>query len=331
MSNACKANKRMRKIIFAIVFLIIATMSFGQNRTIRGIVKNNITGEAIPKLKISVAGTHNSTLSDEDGNYTLTIPDSINNIKFNDFEYYKVSEIKKQGRNRIDILLSFDGAYVLNLSLEELMNIKVSTVSRYQQKSNIAPALVTVVTKNDIANSGARNLLDIFRHIPGFYFTINQFGLNEIGIRGLKSTNTATLKLLVNGSSINNNVFGEATRIFDDMPVDNIERIEIIRGPSSAVYGSNAMLSVVNIITENESINQFKPKVSYGSFNTLNFSIVSGHNINEDFSYSAYINLLNTNGPKLIIQNDRLTEEFYGLSPEKTDYSNKKTDAYLIE
>lgn len=217
-----------------------------------------------------------------------------------------------------------------DMSLVELMNVEIVTVSRLIQKISEAPGFVTVISKKEIENSGARTILDILRLVPGFSSTINQFGLNEIEFRGFRSTNSSNIIFLMNGLSINNNVFGGATRIFDDMSVNNIKRVEILRGPGSAVYGSNAMLCVVNIITfQATEIENLNLKFRYASFNTAEFSAIYGTELLNELHFTAAFNILKTYGPKLMIPTDRLSGESYTLAPRSTDYSNFKIDTQL--
>lgn len=319
----------MRKLMLISIFTNILFIAFAQTRTIRGVVENAVTGETIANIEISVYGSDSMAISDRYGNYILEVPDTLETIEFKTFYGYYVGQILKEGKDVVNITLIDKYDYLASLTLLELSNLEVSTVSRVKQKQSIASAYITVVTRNDIINSGARNILDIIRQVPGFYSSVNQFGLHEIGIRGFKSTNTPTLKLLINGQSVNNNVFGEATRIFDDMPVDNIERIEIVRGPNSAVYGSNAMLSVINIITIQDSKYKISPKLSYGSFNTFDFSIVSANKLAKDISYSFFMSLCKSDGAQLTIEEDRLSEASYGLTPHGTDHSKRRMGAHL--
>lgn len=216
------------------------------------------------------------------------------------------------------------------LSLEELMNIEVVTVSRKTQKIFEAPGLITVITKQDIENSGARTIIDILRFVPGFSSAINQFGLNEIEVRGFRSTNSSSIIFLLNGLSVNNNIFGEATRIFDDMSLNNVKRIEILRGPGSAVYGSNAMLAVINVLTyQAGEIDKLKMDIRYSSFNTIELSGIYGAKLSDDITITTSLNILNTDGPKLFVEEDRISVNSYSLAPRTTDYSNFKIDARL--
>jgi outer membrane receptor for ferrienterochelin and colicins len=138
-----------------------------------------------------------------------------------------------------------------NASLEELGSIQVYGVSKHLQSTSDAPASVTVVTADDIQKYGYRTLSDILESVRGLYITYDR-DYTFVGVRGfgrLGDWNSRVL-LLVDGHRINDNVLGQAfigPEFLVD--VDLIERVEIIRGPSSSLYGAQAFLAVINVIT----------------------------------------------------------------------------------
>jgi outer membrane receptor for ferrienterochelin and colicins len=136
-------------------------------------------------------------------------------------------------------------------SLEELTNIQVYSASKHMQSASEAPASVTVVTADEIQKYGYRTLADILQSVRGFYITYDR-DYSYVGVRGFGRPgdwNTRIL-VLVDGHRTNNNVIGQAmvgTEFLVD--VDLIERVEIIRGPSSSLYGADAFFAVINVIT----------------------------------------------------------------------------------
>lgn len=154
-------------------------------------------------------------------------------------------------------------------SLEELMNIKVISASRHLQSSQTAPSLVTVVTADEIQKYGYRTLADILRSVGGFYVTYDR-NYSYVGVRGFNRPgdyNTRIL-LLVDGHRLNDSVYGSAYVGSEFLlDVDLIDRVEVIRGPTSSLYGTNAFFAVVNVITKRGA--QFRgPELStsLGSF-----------------------------------------------------------------
>lgn len=164
-------------------------------------------------------------------------------------------------------------------SLEELLNIKVYAASRYYQSTSEAPSAVTVITAQEIREHGYRTLADILRNVPGFYVTYDR-NYSFLGVRGFGRPGdwSSRILLLLDNHRMNNNVTGEAL-LGTDFPldVDLIERVEIVRGPSSSLYGSNAFFAVINVITRKSaqarglelsfapgSFDSYKGRASYG-------------------------------------------------------------------
>jgi len=160
------------------------------------------------------------------------------------------------------------------MSLEQLMEIPVNTVfgaSKFLQKVTEAPASISIVTSEDIRRYGYRTLADILRSARGFQTTYDR-NYTYLGVRGLARPgdyNTRIL-LLVDGHRINDNVYNMAP-IGTEFPidVDLIERVEIIRGPSSSMYGANAFFGVVNVIPKRgQDLNGFDVSSEAGSLDT---------------------------------------------------------------
>lgn len=158
-------------------------------------------------------------------------------------------------------------------SLDQLMNMEVTTVtsaSKYQQDISDAPASVTIITSDEIQKGGYRNLVEALNSVRGFYTLYNR-SYHFVGMRGfspLGDYNTRIL-LLVDGYRLNDAVY-ETAPLGSDFPVDLdlIDRIEVIRGPGSSLYGTNAFLAVINVITkEGKQLKGGELSISGGSYN----------------------------------------------------------------
>lgn len=141
---------------------------------------------------------------------------------------------------------------VMELSPEELKSVQVYSASMYLQSDREAPSSVTVITAEQIRQFGYRTLADVLRSVRGFDVTYDR-NYNYVGVRGfarLGGYNDQVL-LLINGHRLNDNVYDQA-QLGTNFPldVDLIERIEIVRGPSSSLYGTSAFLAVINVITK---------------------------------------------------------------------------------
>jgi outer membrane cobalamin receptor len=169
-------------------------------------------------------------------------------------------------------------------SLEQLGNIKVYSASRHLQPSSDAPSSVTVITSNEIQQQGYRTLADILRTVPDFFVTYNR-NYSSLGVRGFARPgdfNTRVL-LLVDGHRLNDNVYDEAM-IGTEFPIDIdlIQRIEIVRGPVSSLYGSNAVFAIINILTkQGHDISGPELSAAGGSFDTSKGRISYGRKLKQ--------------------------------------------------
>ena len=155
------------------------------------------------------------------------------------------------------------------LPLEDLMQVTVSTASRLDQPISDAPAAVVVLTAKDIRDFGWRTLADALASLPGLYVSDDR-DYAYLGARGFQRPGdyNSRFLLLVDGVRINDAVYDQAP-IGTDFPVDMdmVERIEYVPGPGSAVYGSNALFGIVNVITKTgKTLQGPQVAVAAGSF-----------------------------------------------------------------
>lgn len=140
---------------------------------------------------------------------------------------------------------------VTQLSLEDILNTEIVSASKKMERANRAPADVTVIQADDIRLFGWRTLADVLRATRGFYIT-NDYTYEYVGVRGFAPPGdfNSRLLVLVDGNRLNDPVY-DTGFIGGELPLDLdlIQRIEIVRGPSSSLYGSNAFFGVVNLIT----------------------------------------------------------------------------------
>lgn len=160
-------------------------------------------------------------------------------------------------------LLAQSSSDLANLSLEELMNIKVSVASGTATSLKQAPGIVTVLTEDEIKSSGARDLIDVLNLVPGFQFGVDVFGVTSVAVRGLWGHEGKVL-MLWNGHELNELLFS-TLQFGNHYPIHQIKRVEIMRGPGSALYGGNAELAVINVVTKSGAdLNGGQAVVSYG-------------------------------------------------------------------
>lgn len=183
----------------------------------------------------------------------------------------------------------------------------VVTASKKNERITEAPSIISVITEKEIRRMGAQTLADVLRTIPGIEIITDAYHLSQIAVRGLYSETSAGVKIFVDGHAINDPLTGGATEFYDHFPLHNVRRIEIIRGPASSIYGANAFVSVINILTKDpEDLNGTDVTVSAGSFNTLNAAIQTGRIMN-DLGVMLTADYYHTDGAQLFINADTMT------------------------
>ena len=135
-------------------------------------------------------------------------------------------------------------------SLEDLMNVQVISVSKKEQTLAKTGAAIFVITQEDIRRSGASSVPDLLRMVPGVNVARVDHSTWAISVRGFNNVYANKVLVLIDGRSIYQPVSSGVSWYAQDMPLEDIERIEVIRGPGGTVWGENAMNGVINIITK---------------------------------------------------------------------------------
>ncbi len=131
--------------------------------------------------------------------------------------------------------------------LDDIFNMEVSVASKNSVSINETPGVVTIITKEEIQNSGARDLIDVLNLVPGFDFGMDVANSIGAGIRGLWAYE-GKLLVMIDGQEMQEQAYA-SFQFGNRVNVDQIQKIEIIRGPGSSLYGGNAELGVINIVT----------------------------------------------------------------------------------
>ncbi len=196
-----------------------------------------------------------------------------------------------------------DSAAIYNMTLEQLMNIKSSGVSseleslinsligvasKKPMSSRKSPSIVTLITQEEIEKSGARDLIDVLSLVPGINFASDVAGVVGIGMRG-NWANEGKVLVLLDGQEMNEIMYS-TLQFGNHFDVSQIKRIEVIRGPGSAIYGGYAEYGVISIITKSgEDLNGISANVSYGqmtkSYGERDVTVSAGKKIG-DFMFS---------------------------------------------
>jgi iron complex outermembrane receptor protein len=135
-------------------------------------------------------------------------------------------------------------------TLEDLMKIQITAASRREQRVDEVPAAVFVLTQDDIRRSGMRTLPELFRLVPGVQVAQLTSSNWAISIRGFNDQFSNKLLVLIDGRSTYKRAFSGTFWDAEDLFIDDIDRIEVIRGPGTSVWGANAVNGVINVVTK---------------------------------------------------------------------------------
>jgi iron complex outermembrane receptor protein len=205
----------------------------------------------------------------------------------------------------------------------------VVTASKMEEHVDKTIATTTVITQDDIAHIGARNLLDVLRLVPGIGITQNQIGLREIEVRGVKTSLSEKVQIMLNGHPLDHNLQNAGSAwVYDDLPVDTIKRVEVVRGPGSALYGANAFLAVINIITQNaKDLNGLHTSAGWGSFDTQQYRASWGKQFKNSAEAALHFNFTDTNGIGSPIPADSLSVQgLNSAAPGKSQLTEGRYD-----
>lgn len=195
-----------------------------------------------------------------------------------------------------------DEEALLNLYGNEEM---ISLATGNSKPISRAPAIATVITAEDIKEIGATDLDQVLETVPGLHVARNPRGYNPIyTFRGIFSQFNPQVLVLINGIPITNLFVGDRNQVWGGMPVQSISRIEVIRGPGSAIYGANAFAGVINIITKTrEDIGGTEIGGRAGSFNSWDGWGLHGGSWS-GFDVAVMLEYGDTNGQRRIIDAD---------------------------
>jgi iron complex outermembrane receptor protein len=136
------------------------------------------------------------------------------------------------------------------MSLEDLMNIQVTSAARKEQRAVDVAAAIFVITQDDIRRSGMTSIPDLLRLVPGVDVAQINSSQWAVSVRGFNALRANKLLVLVDGRSLYNRIFSGVVWVAEDLMLDDIDRIEVIRGPGAAIWGANAANGVINIVTK---------------------------------------------------------------------------------
>ncbi|WP_162139906.1 TonB-dependent receptor plug domain-containing protein [Limisalsivibrio acetivorans] len=182
------------------------------------------------------------------------------------------------------------------LSIEELMTVEITTLNKRPEKLKEAPSAIYVITSEEIKRSGATSIPEILRLAPGV--TSTRFDAKDwgLGIRGFPMLHSNKLMVLVDGRSIYTPMFSGVLWNFQDIVLEDIAQIEVIRGPGATMWGTNAVNGVINIITKSAAETQGTMVTALGGNEDTYQAVTRYGGKAENFYYRVYSKASETDG-----------------------------------
>ncbi|MGL5986912.1 MAG: TonB-dependent receptor plug domain-containing protein, partial [Burkholderiales bacterium] len=221
------------------------------------------------------------------------------------------------------LLLAWAGCSVAGLSEDEaelaaLYGDKsfISIATGAKQSTTRAPAVATVITAEDIAATGARNVDEALQAVPGMHVSVGYIYDPVYAIRGVHTKYNPQVLMLLNGVPLTNPYLGNRGDGWSTIPAENIARIEVIRGPGSALYGADAFTGVINVITKTSAdIDGTLAGARVGSYSSREGWIQHGGQLGP-FQLAASLHVGKTDGPDETIASDTQSslDQLFGSS-----------------
>ena len=199
---------------------------------------------------------------------------------------------------------------------------KVYSASKYEQKTTEAPSSISLVTSDEIKKYGYRTLADVLQSLQGFHVSYDR-NYAFLGARGINLGDfNSRVLLLVNGHRVNNNLtdgaFIDSAFILD---VDLIDRVEVIRGPGSVLYGNNAFFGVINVVTRTgKQINGAEFSGEYAEFDTYKGRVTLGKAFTNGIELLLSGSLYDSDGPEQLFYREFDTpSQNHGIARHRDD------------
>src|SRR3989339_846695 len=188
------------------------------------------------------------------------------------------------------------------LSIEELLTVEVFSASKFTQKITEAPAAVTIITAADIKQYGHRTLADVLASVRGMYVS-NDRNYAYLGVRGFNRPGdyNSRILLLTDGARRNDALYDQA-HIGNEAPIelDWVKRLEFVSGPSSAVYGGNALFGIVNaVMLDGGDVNGTRLSAEVGSGASRRLGLLAGQRMDDTRDWLVALAASDTRGSDL--------------------------------
>ena len=176
-----------------------------------------------------------------------------------------------------------------SISIEDLVNIQVTSASKKAESLSTAPAAIFVITGEDIRRGGFSSVPDALRTVPGLYVVQQSSHVWLVTARGFSNEFNDKMLVLIDGRLVYSPTFGGVYWDVQDPPLEDIDRIEVIRGPGGTLWGANAVNGVINIITKEAAKTQGMLTASSAGVNEGYAARVRyGGKVGETFAYRIF-------------------------------------------
>jgi iron complex outermembrane recepter protein len=223
------------------------------------------------------------------------------------------------------------GQRLTQVSLEDLGQIEVTTASKVPVKATRTPAAIYVITQEDIRRSGATSIPEALRLAPGVEVARVDSNTWSLGVRGFESTLSRSVLVLIDGRSVYTPLFAGVYWQVQDTLLQDIERIEVIRGPGGTIWGANAVNAVINIITKRAQ-ETHGTLISTGGGNLdqgfVNFRYGTGNS--KGFNYRIYGKAF-TRGPEFHPDHKQFDDWRMGQTGFRTDWDAHNRDRLTLQ
>ena len=220
---------------------------------------------------------------------------------------------------------------LVQLSLEQLGNVEVTSASKEPEEVWQTPAAIYVLTSEDIRRSDATSIPEILRLVPGVEVSRIDSDHWAVGVRGFGSQFSRSLLVLMDGRSVYTSLFAGVYWDVQDTLIEDIDRIEVIRGPGGTIWGANAVNGVINIITKNaKETRGFLASAGGGTIDQGTSALRYGGEIGKTFNYRFYGKAF-TRGPEFHGDGRRYDDWRMQRGGFRADWDTGKHDSLTLQ
>jgi iron complex outermembrane receptor protein len=223
-------------------------------------------------------------------------------------------------------------ADLTDLSLEELMNLRVTSTARRPQTVAESAAAIFVITQEDIRRSGVTSIPEALRMVPGVEVARIDANKWAVSVRGFNGRFANKLQVMLDGRSVYTPLFSGVLWDAQDTVLEDIDHIEVVRGPGASLWGANAVNGVINIVTKRARDTQGSLLVAGGGTEEQGFSTYRyGGKVNDDTYYRAYAKYFNRDSQEFIGGGDAADDWQVGRSGFRVDWEPEGPDGLTVE